>query len=97
MWHGRHARVFKLKVHGRVARATNMAKKKTSNTGMNKRIKARDNVTLSKIVELADDVEKSAYKGKDISLAIPTRTRSNTLWNKKRGILEMGDAKSTRE
>ena len=40
----------------------------------------------------------SAYKGKDISLAIPTRTRSNTLWNNKcRGILEMGDAKSTRE
>ncbi len=74
-----------------------MAKKKSGSTGMNKRIKARDNVTLSRIVELADDVEKSAYKGKDISLAIPTRTRSNTLWNKKRGILEMGNAKSTRE
>lgn len=73
-----------------------MAKKKSA-TGINNRIKARDKVTLGKIVELADDVSTSAFKGKDISIEIPTRTRSNTLWNKKRGILEMGDAKATRE
>ncbi len=36
-------------------------------------------------------------RGEDIALAIPTRTRSNTIWNKKRGILQMGDAKSSRE
>lgn len=74
-----------------------MAKKKTSTGGMNKRIRERDKVTMSKIVELADDVATSAFKGRDINIAIPTRTRSNTIWNKKRGILEMGDAKSTRE
>src|SRR5436305_14329874 len=64
---------------------------------INKRIKERDKTTLSRIVGLADDVAKSAFKGADINIAIPTRTRSNTLWNKKRGILQMGDAKASRE
>jgi DNA topoisomerase-6 subunit A len=75
-----------------------MAKKKKSTPGgPNQRIKQRDKVTMSKIVEMADDVAGSAFKGREISLAIPTRTRSNTIWNKSRGILEMGKAKSTRE
>ncbi|MDB5331499.1 MAG: hypothetical protein JWP03_2650, partial [Phycisphaerales bacterium] len=50
---------------------------------INKRIQERDKVTLGKIVDLADGVSNSAFKGKDISVAIPARTRSNTLWNKK--------------
>jgi DNA topoisomerase VI subunit A len=76
-----------------------MAKKKTAtaNDRVNKRIRERDKATLGKIVTLADNVAKSAFKGADISLAIPTRTRSNTLWNKKKGILQMGDAKASRE
>src|SRR6476661_5512927 len=75
-----------------------MAKKKSDNSSrVNKRIKERDKVTLGKIVDLADDVATSAFKARDISVAIPQRTRSNTLWNKKRGILQMGDAKATRE
>jgi DNA topoisomerase-6 subunit A len=75
-----------------------MAKKKSeSKTGINNRIKERDKVTMKKVVELADNVSTAAFKGKDIAVAIPTRTRSNTIWNKKRGILEMGDAKSSRE
>ncbi|HEX4055866.1 MAG TPA: DNA topoisomerase IV subunit A [Tepidisphaeraceae bacterium] len=73
-----------------------MAKKK-SHTGLSKRIKERDKVTLNKIVDLADDVTTCAFKGRDISVAIPTRTRSNTLWNKKRRILQMGNAKASRE
>lgn len=71
-----------------------MAKKSST---VHKRSKQRDQATLGKIVDLADDVTKSAYKGRDIAIAIPTRTRSNTLWNRKRGILEMGDAKAQRE
>src|ERR1700761_6026307 len=63
----------------------------------NKRLKARDKVTLGKIVTLADDVATKAFKKKDISLDIPLRTRSNTNWNKKRGILEMGEATAGRE
>jgi DNA topoisomerase VI subunit A len=63
----------------------------------NKRLKARDKVTLGKIVDLADDVAGSAFKKQDITLDIPLRTRSNTNWNKKRGILEMGSATAERE
>ena len=74
-----------------------MAKRIEKTAAMNKRIKERDKATLGKIVDLADDVATSAFKGKDIAVAIPTRTRSNTLWNKKRGILQMGDGKASRE
>jgi DNA topoisomerase VI subunit A len=73
-----------------------MAKKKLSSS-VNERVKARDKVTLGKIVNLADGVSSSAFKGQDIAVAIPTRSRSNTNWNKKRGILEMGDASADRE
>jgi DNA topoisomerase-6 subunit A len=75
-----------------------MAKRKAAgSSGVNKRIKERDKVTLGKIVTLADGVSQSAFKGRDISVAIPTRSRSNTIWNKKRGILEMGDGSADRE
>ena len=73
-----------------------MAKKKSTST-INKRVQERDKTTLGKIVDLADDVATSAFKKRDITIAIPQRTRSNTLWNKKRGILQMGDSKATRE
>ena len=71
--------------------------KKRSTPRTNARIKARDKVTLGKIVDLADGVAGSAFKKRDIRLDIPTRTRSNTIWNKRRGILEMGDATAERE
>ncbi|HSZ59575.1 MAG TPA: DNA topoisomerase IV subunit A [Tepidisphaeraceae bacterium] len=76
-----------------------MAKKKSAKQSgqVNKRIKERDKGTLSKLVNLADDVSTNAFKAKEIAVAIPTRSRSNTIWNKRRGILQMGDAKQTRE
>jgi hypothetical protein len=75
-----------------------MAKKKTTRpAGMNKRIRERDKVTMSKIVDLADNVANCAFRGRDVCVEIPTRTRSNTIWNKKRGILQMGSGKATRE
>ncbi len=74
-----------------------MAKKKSGSASVNKRIKERDKVTLGKIVDLADGVSTSAFKGRDIAVSIPTRSRSNTNWNKRRGILEMGDATADRE
>src|SRR5271154_6838366 len=73
------------------------AKTETRSAAVLKRIRERDAHTLSKIVTLADDVAKSALKSKDIAVAIPTRSRSNTIWNKKKGILQMGDAKQSRE
>ena len=62
-----------------------------------KRAKERDARTLSRIVEFADDVAKKTFAGREPKLDIPTRTKSNTIWNKKRGILQMGDAKACRE
>ena len=73
-----------------------MAKKSTRGAAA-KRIKERDKVTLGKIVNLADTVSTSAFKKREIVMSIPTRSRSNTLWNKKRGILQMGSAAAGRE
>jgi DNA topoisomerase-6 subunit A len=75
-----------------------MAKKpNTTKATVNKRIKVRDKDTLGKIVTLADSVSKSAFKGSDIAITIPTRSRANTVWNKKQRILQMGDGRSDRE
>ena len=71
--------------------------KNTTRAEIAKQARQRDKKTMTSIVNLANDVSKAAFRGGDISLEIPTRTRSNTLWNKKRGILEMGDAKSERQ
>ncbi len=64
---------------------------------VSKTAKARDKATLGKIVELAAGVATSAYKGREIAVPIPLRTRSNTTWDKRKGILQMGDAVQTRE
>ena len=76
-----------------------MAKKTTTSSKETNaaRIKARDKATLGKIVDLADNVSSKALKQQEPVLAIPLRTRSNTLWNKKRGILEMGANKADRQ
>jgi DNA topoisomerase-6 subunit A len=57
----------------------------------------RDKKTLAKITGLADDVAKKSLGGREPRIQIPTRTKSNTIWNKKRGILEMGDGTADRE
>jgi DNA topoisomerase-6 subunit A len=74
-----------------------MAKKTTDKSTTSNRMKGRDKETLGKIVKLADDVSKTAFKGADISIAIPVRSRSNTLWNRKTKILQMGDSKAQRD
>ncbi len=61
------------------------------------RVKERDATTLNRITDLAENVAKSALGGREPVVEIPTRTKSNTIWNKKRGILQMGDTKSERE
>jgi len=75
-----------------------MAKKRTTSTGTNSaRVKQRDTDTLRKIDSLADGVVKTAFARCDPALRIPTRSRSNTIWNPKKGILQMGEAKQDRE
>lgn len=73
-----------------------MAKTKTL-TAASGRARERDARTLGKIVGLADDVAKKTLGGREPRLDIPLRTKSNTTWNKKRGILEMGSATAERE
>ena len=71
-----------------------MAKKASAPS---RRLKDRDEVTLKKLTGLASDIATRSLKGADPVVSIPTRSRSNTIWNKKRGILEMGDASQERQ
>ncbi len=73
-----------------------MAKTK-SPTRSSARLKERDKRTLGKLTDLADDVAKKTFAGREPKVEIPTRAKSNTIWNKKRGILEMGSAVQERE
>jgi DNA topoisomerase-6 subunit A len=78
-----------------------MAAKKTSSSAEARATiaagsKKRDVETQKKIEGLAAQVAKQALGGKDPVVRIPTRAKSNTNWNRKRGILEMGDATSER-
>ncbi len=66
-------------------------------TVVSKETKARDQKTLGKLVGLADNVAKTALAGKEPKVAIPLRTKSNTIWDKKKGILRMGEAEAERE
>ena len=70
-----------------------MAKKITKQVST----KARDVNTHKKIYVLAEAVTKAALSGKEPIVSVPTRSRSNTIWNKKRGILEMGNATQDRQ
>jgi DNA topoisomerase-6 subunit A len=76
-----------------------MAKKTTTKapTRTGGKRKDRDVATLGKITTLAEKVAGNAFKGREPIVEIPTRTKSNTVWNKKRGILEMGDATQERQ
>ncbi len=74
-----------------------MAKAAPTTSRVSKRTKERDAVTLKKLVGLADDVAKKALSKKEPVIDIPMRSRSNTIWDKKKGILEMGDASAARE
>ncbi len=60
------------------------------------RLKDRDVRTTKKIMELAEEMVRRALGGQDPVIQIPTRAKSNTIWNKKRGILEMGNATAAR-
>lgn len=60
-------------------------------------VKDRDRRTAAKIEELAAAVAKSALSGREPAFDVPTRALSNTIWDKKAGILRMGKAAQERE
>ncbi|MEI7658796.1 MAG: DNA topoisomerase IV subunit A [Phycisphaerae bacterium] len=74
-----------------------MAKKTGSTDGARRRIKERDDRTGKKILDLAHGVVKKSYAGKDPVIDIPTRAKSNTIWDRKAKILRMGEAFAQRE
>ncbi|MFZ4573402.1 MAG: DNA topoisomerase IV subunit A [Phycisphaerales bacterium] len=77
-----------------------MAKKSSKSDAagrVNERIKKRDAATQKKIEGLAEGVVKKALAQKDPLIDIPTRSKSNTIWDRKARILRMGDASSARE
>lgn len=59
--------------------------------------KERDAKTQEALKGLATGVANSALAGVEPTFDVPTRSSSNTSWNKKRGILQMGAATSTRQ
>jgi DNA topoisomerase-6 subunit A len=63
----------------------------------NTRMKTRDVETGKKLVGLADAVAKTTLSGREPRIEVPTRAKSNTIWNKKAGILQMGDATQDRQ
>ncbi|MFM7259559.1 MAG: DNA topoisomerase VI, partial [bacterium] len=60
------------------------------------KVKERDAATQRKILALAEEIVRRSLGGKEPIVQIPTRTKSNTIWNRKKGILEMGDATAER-
>lgn len=76
-----------------------MAKKAAKSAGkpVAKTFTAKDKKTQSAIVELATDVEDSATKNRAPFIEIPSRSLSNTKFNRSRGVLEMGSMKNKRE
>jgi DNA topoisomerase-6 subunit A len=73
-----------------------MAKRNPA-TKPSKRLKDRDKVTLGKISGLGENVARKALAGREPIVEIPTRAKSNTIWNKKQGILQMGSATQERQ
>jgi len=79
-----------------------MAKKSTTTAASSAakpasgKVKERDAATQRKILALAEEIVRRSLGGKEPIVQIPTRTKSNTIWNRKKGILEMGDATAER-
>ena len=60
------------------------------------KVKERDIAPQRKILTLAEEIVRRSLGGREPIVQIPTRTKSNTIWNKKKGILEMGGATAER-
>lgn len=74
-----------------------MAKKIVARRSSGSTRASRETDTLKKISTLADSVASAAHRGRPPAFDVPTRTKANTRWDRKNGILRMGDATQTRE
>jgi DNA topoisomerase-6 subunit A len=57
----------------------------------------RDAQTSQKLTNLAQNIVDSVYAGSEPEMDVPVRAASNTNWNEKKRILEMGDSVGTRQ
>lgn len=57
----------------------------------------RDKETAAKLSGLAQNIVTSVYAGNEPQMDVPVRAASNTNWNAKKRILEMGDSVGTRQ
>ena len=76
-----------------------MAKKtqpQSKDTRIAQAVRARDERTLKQVTLMAADVAKSSLSSRDPFVDIPTRALSNTKYNAKKRMLEMGDAEQRR-
>ncbi|MCL4209365.1 MAG: DNA topoisomerase IV subunit A [Phycisphaeraceae bacterium] len=75
-----------------------MAKTSTKQRGTPKvKLTPADRATKERIESLAQGVVKATMSSREPMISIPMRSRGNTIWNRKRGILEMGDARAERQ
>lgn len=74
-----------------------MAKKPSTTPTASPSKKDRDRKTLASVHQLATEISRTALSGKEPIIGVPTRTRSNTIWNAKRRILQMGENSSDRQ
>ncbi|MFG0258646.1 MAG: DNA topoisomerase IV subunit A [Phycisphaerales bacterium JB043] len=70
--------------------------KKTPRKKAVSRPRKKSQPTSEKITELAHSIAKQAKRGTDPGVDIPTRALSNVAFNKRAGIIEMGDSTQTR-
>ena len=61
------------------------------------KLNLRDSRTLNRLGDLADNVVSAAQRGRDPAVDIPSRTLSNTRFNKSKRILEMGNNTNRRQ
>lgn len=57
----------------------------------------RDRETSAKLSGLAQNIVTSVFEGNEPQMDVPVRAASNTNWNPKKRILEMGDSVGTRQ
>jgi DNA topoisomerase VI subunit A len=70
---------------------------KAQTTATKKKPSAKDAKTLGSLRKVADEVVSSAERGRAPHVDVPSRSLSNTKFNKSKRILEMGSASNRRE
>lgn len=81
---------------------TKAAKKTTKKAPTTTRTKSharaeRDKNTSAKLTGLAEGIVTAVFAGKEPEMDVPVRAASNTNWNEKKRILEMGDSVGNRQ